>query len=73
MRAKYSDVRWEKGWDTFASVLGTKTFWDTQPELEDRDRQQKEVLIIQEEMFSELLYHMNIQKSMGLDGIQQEY
>ncbi|GAB0186408.1 receptor-type tyrosine-protein phosphatase zeta [Grus japonensis] len=40
------------------------------PELEDRDGEQNEALIIQGEMVSDLLHHLDTHKSMGLDGIQ---
>ena len=33
------------------------------------DREQNEALIIQREMFSDLLHHLNTYKSMGLDRI----
>ncbi|KAK4825484.1 hypothetical protein QYF61_027639 [Mycteria americana] len=39
------------------------------PELEDRDGEQKEAPIIQGEMVSDLLHHLDPHKSMGLDGI----
>ncbi|KAK4819370.1 hypothetical protein QYF61_001649 [Mycteria americana] len=39
------------------------------PELEDRDREQNEAPIIQGEMVSDLLHHLDSHKSMGLDGI----
>ncbi|PKU45874.1 rna-directed dna polymerase from mobile element hypothetical protein [Limosa lapponica baueri] len=47
-----------------SSSLGTQP-----PELEDRDREQNEALIIQGEMSSDLLQHLDIHKSMGPDGI----
>ncbi|GAB0183681.1 mitochondrial enolase superfamily member 1 [Grus japonensis] len=39
------------------------------PELEDRDGEQNEALIIQGEMVSDLLHHLDTHKSMGPDGI----
>ncbi|GAB0182459.1 mitochondrial enolase superfamily member 1 [Grus japonensis] len=56
----------------FASVFSSKTSCSlgTQPpELEDRDREQNEAPMIQGEMFSILLHHLDTHKSMGLDGI----
>ncbi|KAJ7414786.1 rna-directed dna polymerase from mobile element jockey-like [Pitangus sulphuratus] len=38
-------------------------------ELEDRDREENKALIIQGEMVSDLLRHLDSHKSMGLDGI----
>lgn len=38
-------------------------------ESEDRGREQNEVLMIQEEMVSDLLHHLDNHRSMGLDGI----
>ncbi|GAB0203785.1 hypothetical protein GRJ2_002844100 [Grus japonensis] len=57
---------------TFASVFSSKTSCSpgTQPpELEDRDGEQKKAPIIQGEMVSDLLHHLDTHKSMGLDGI----
>ncbi|KAK4806242.1 LOW QUALITY PROTEIN: hypothetical protein QYF61_013386 [Mycteria americana] len=56
----------------FASVFNSKTScsWGTQPpELEDRDREQNEAPIIQGEMVSDLLHHIDTHKSMGQDGV----
>ncbi|KAK4806228.1 hypothetical protein QYF61_013372 [Mycteria americana] len=56
----------------FASVFNSKTSCSqgTQPpELEDRDREQNEAPIIQGEMVSDLLHHIDTHKSMGQDGI----
>ncbi|KAK4824449.1 hypothetical protein QYF61_015764, partial [Mycteria americana] len=39
------------------------------PELEDRDGEQNEAPIIQGEMVSDLLHHLDTRKSMGPDGI----
>jgi len=39
------------------------------PELEDRDGEQNEALIIQSEVVSNLLYHLDTHKSIGLDRI----
>lgn len=39
------------------------------PKLEDRDREQKEVPLIQEEMVSEQLHQLATQRSIGPDGI----
>ncbi|KAK4807164.1 hypothetical protein QYF61_024284 [Mycteria americana] len=39
------------------------------PELEDRDREQNEAPIMQGEMVSNLLHHLDTHRSMGLDGI----
>ncbi|KAK4832580.1 hypothetical protein QYF61_024371 [Mycteria americana] len=44
--------------------VGTKP-----PELEDRDGEQDKAPIIQGEMVSDLLHHLETHKSMGLDGI----
>lgn len=47
----------------FASVFNSKTACsqDTQPaELEDRHREQTEPHILQEEMISDLLHHLNV-------------
>ncbi|KAK4826010.1 hypothetical protein QYF61_003783 [Mycteria americana] len=50
-----------------ASKLG---HYGTQPpELEDRDGEQNEAPVIQWEMVSDLLHHLDIDKSMGPDGI----
>ncbi|KAK4827374.1 LOW QUALITY PROTEIN: hypothetical protein QYF61_017312 [Mycteria americana] len=57
----------------FASVFNSKTScsWGTQtPELEGRDGEQNEAPIIQGEMVSDLLHHLDTHKSMGPDGIQ---
>ncbi|KAK4821004.1 hypothetical protein QYF61_010735 [Mycteria americana] len=57
---------------TFTSVFNSKTSCSpgTQPpELEDRDGEQSEAPIIQGEMVSDLLHHLDTDKSMGLDGI----
>jgi len=56
----------------FASVFNSKTSCSlsTQPpELEDRDGEKNEAPIIQREMVSNLLRHLDTHKSMGLDGI----
>ncbi|GAB0208172.1 mitochondrial enolase superfamily member 1 [Grus japonensis] len=56
----------------FASVFSSKTRCSLgiqPPELEDRDREQNEASIIQGEMDSDLLHHLDTHKSMGLDGI----
>ncbi|KAK4816829.1 hypothetical protein QYF61_023893 [Mycteria americana] len=56
----------------FTSVFNSKTSCSlgTQPpELEDRDGEQKEVCIIQGEVVSDLLHHLDTHKSMGLGGI----
>ena len=56
----------------FASVFNSKTSCSrgTQPpELEDREGEQNEAPIIQGEMVSDLLHHLDTHKSMGLDGI----
>ncbi|GAB0209287.1 receptor-type tyrosine-protein phosphatase zeta [Grus japonensis] len=39
------------------------------PELEDRDGKQNEAPVIQGEVVSDLLHHLDTHKSMGLDGI----
>ncbi|KAK4828306.1 hypothetical protein QYF61_025318 [Mycteria americana] len=39
------------------------------PQLEDRDGEQNEAPVIQGEMVSDLLHHLDIHKSRGLDGI----
>ncbi|KAK4805322.1 hypothetical protein QYF61_018185 [Mycteria americana] len=56
----------------FSSFFNSKTScsWGTQPpELEDRDGEQNEAPIIQGEMVSDLLHHLDTHKSMGPDGI----
>ncbi|KAK4810093.1 LOW QUALITY PROTEIN: hypothetical protein QYF61_008069 [Mycteria americana] len=56
----------------FASVFNSKTscaLGTQPPELEDRDREQNEAPIIQGEMVSDLLYHLDTHRSMGSDGI----
>ncbi|KAK4824299.1 LOW QUALITY PROTEIN: hypothetical protein QYF61_013044 [Mycteria americana] len=56
----------------FASVFNSKTSCSlgTQPpELEDRDREQNEAPIVQGEMVSDLLHHLDTHKSMGPDEI----
>ncbi|KAK4827130.1 LOW QUALITY PROTEIN: hypothetical protein QYF61_014524 [Mycteria americana] len=56
----------------FASVFNSKTscsLGTQSPELEDSDRQQNEAPIIQGEMVSDLLHHLDTHKSMGPDGI----
>ncbi|GAB0186016.1 mitochondrial enolase superfamily member 1 [Grus japonensis] len=55
-----------------ASVFSSKTscsLGSQPPELEDRDREQNEAPIIQGEVVSDLLHHLDMHKSMGLDGI----
>ena len=55
----------------FAFKSKTSCSQGTQPtELEDRNGEQNEALIIQGEMVSHLLHHLHTHKSMGLDGIQ---
>ncbi|KAK4830653.1 hypothetical protein QYF61_012533 [Mycteria americana] len=57
---------------TFCLVFNSKTSCSpgTQPpELEDRDGEQNEAPIIQGEMVSDLLHHLDTHKSMGPDGI----
>ncbi|KAK4830434.1 hypothetical protein QYF61_011142 [Mycteria americana] len=56
----------------FASVFNGKTSWSPgtePPELEDRDGEQNEAPIIQGEMVSDLLHHLETHKSMGPDRI----
>jgi len=56
----------------FASVFNSKTCCsqDTQtPELEDRDGEQNESPLIQGEMISDLLHHLDTHRSMGPDEI----
>ncbi|KAK4807146.1 hypothetical protein QYF61_018487 [Mycteria americana] len=56
----------------FASVFNSKTSCsqDTQPpELKDRDREQNEAPIMQGEMVTDLLHHLDTHESMGPDGI----
>ncbi|KAK4826428.1 LOW QUALITY PROTEIN: hypothetical protein QYF61_008961 [Mycteria americana] len=56
----------------FASVFNSKTScsWGTQlPEPEDSDGQQNEAPIIQGEMVSNLLHHLDTHRSIGPDGI----
>ena len=51
-------------------AIHTNCSWDTQPaELEDRDEEQNETPIIQGEMVSYLLHHLDTHNSMGPDGI----
>ena len=60
----------------FASVFNSKTSCSlgTQPpELEDGDGEQNEALIIQGEMVSDLLHHLDTHKSMGQMGSTQGY
>ena len=73
-----SNKGWGKRWEDevfnafFASVFNNKTMCSqgTQPpELEDRDGEQNEALIIQSEVVSNLLYHLDTHKSIGLDRI----
>ncbi|KAK4810383.1 hypothetical protein QYF61_022086 [Mycteria americana] len=57
---------------SFASIFNSKTSCSrgTQPpELEDGDGEQNEVPIIQGEVVSDLLHHLDAHKSIGLDGI----
>ncbi|KAK4813791.1 hypothetical protein QYF61_026373 [Mycteria americana] len=57
---------------SFASFFNSNTSCSlgTQPpELEDRDGEQNKAPIIQGEMVSDLLHHLDTHKSMGLDGI----
>ncbi|KAK4806541.1 hypothetical protein QYF61_021377 [Mycteria americana] len=57
---------------SLASVFNSKTSCSlgTQPpELEDRDAEQNEAPIIQGEMVSDLLHHIDKHRSMGPDGI----
>ncbi|KAK4819260.1 hypothetical protein QYF61_000471 [Mycteria americana] len=64
---------WKKGQATqedYKDVMSKHSSLGTQlPELEDRDREQNEAPIIQGEMFSDLLHHLDTHKSMGPDGI----
>ncbi|KAK4832941.1 hypothetical protein QYF61_026584 [Mycteria americana] len=56
----------------FASVFNSKTncsLGTQPPELESRDGEQTEAPVIQGEMVSDLLPHLDTHKSMGLDGI----
>ncbi|KFQ20116.1 hypothetical protein N332_03632, partial [Mesitornis unicolor] len=43
------------------------------PEWEDRDGKHSETPIIHEEVVSDLLHHLDIQKSMGPDGIHPRF
>lgn len=55
-----------------SSVFNTKTgcaLGTEHPELENRDREQNGATIIQGEMVSSLLHHLNTNRSMGPDGI----
>jgi len=57
---------------TFTSIFKSKTSClpDTQPpELEDKGREQNEAPIIQGEIVSDLLHHVDTHRSMGSDGI----
>ena len=56
----------------FASMFNSKTSCSpgTQPpELEDREGKQNEAPIMQGEMVSDLLHHLDTHRSMGPDGI----
>ena len=56
----------------FASVFNSKTNCSSgthPPELEDRDKEQNEAPIIQGEMVSNLLHHLDTHKSIRPDGI----
>ncbi|KAK4816427.1 hypothetical protein QYF61_016863 [Mycteria americana] len=56
----------------FASVFNSQTSYPQgiqPPEEEDRDREQNKPPIIEEEAVSDLLRHLDTQKSMGPDGI----
>jgi len=56
----------------FASAFNSKTIcsWGTQsPKLEDRDREQNEAPMIQGEIVSNLIHHLDTHTSMGLDSI----
>ena len=53
----------------FASVFNSKTSGSRGTQIEDRDREQNEAPIIQGEMVSDLLHHLDTHKSMGPDGI----
>lgn len=56
----------------FASVSNSKTscaLGIQPPELEGSDREQKEVPIISGEMVSDLIHHLDMNKSVELDGI----
>ncbi|KAK4826568.1 LOW QUALITY PROTEIN: hypothetical protein QYF61_010203 [Mycteria americana] len=56
----------------FASVFNSKTScsWGTQPpELEDRVGEQNEAPVIQGEVVSDLLHHLDTRRSMGPDGV----
>lgn len=50
-------------------VVELVILWVQPPELEDMGREQNKITIIQEEMLSDLLYQLDTQKSMRLDGI----
>lgn len=77
---KHRGKRWGKGWGTFstffvffASGFISKTSYSRgiwSHELEGRGREQNEDLMIQIEIFRDLLYHLNTNRSMGLDRIQ---
>lgn len=57
---------------SFASVFTCKASCSQgiqPPELEDCHREEDEVSVIQQETLSDLLHHLNIQKSIGLDRI----
>ena len=59
----------------FASVFNSQTSCarGTQPPgLEDRDREQNEAPVIPRQMVSDLLHHLDTDKSMGPDGIQPD-
>ncbi|PKU36355.1 rna-directed dna polymerase from mobile element jockey-like [Limosa lapponica baueri] len=56
----------------FASVFNSQTTYPQgvqPPELEDKDGEQNNPPIIQEEVVNDLLMHLDIHKSVGLDGI----
>lgn len=60
----------------FASFSSSKTSCSQSaqpPQLEYRDGDQKEALIIQEEMIGDVLHHLDAQNSMELHGTTQAY
>lgn len=53
----------------FASVFNSWSSGTHPPQLKDRDREQNKAHIFQGEMVSDLLCHLNLHRSLGLDGI----
>lgn len=56
----------------FASAFSSKScsLVSQPPELVNKDREENEALIIQEEMFSELLKHLDVHRSIEMGSTQ---